>query len=352
MLKFKDQVQIGEKTISLNSPTYTIAEVGSNHNGSLDEAIRYIHQAKKAGVDAVKFQSFSAEGLLSKKQPVDNDPQKGWQLHPVFSVLEKLELPEKWHFKLKKECERVGIEFLSAPFDIKKARLLKEVGVRAIKIASGELTHLTLLKEVSAYGVPLILSTGAATLEEVGLALDTIYKAGCREVVLLHCVSAYPPRFEDMNVRAVETLVENFMCPVGISDHTPGWTVPLLSCVLGGRCVEKHVTFDRKQKGPDHPFALEWSEFEAMVQALRNAEKALGDGIKKPMETEISERIYARKGLYANVDLKAGEILTAQNTKLVRHAFGISALDAEKIYGKKILKSKTSDEAIFRDDVA
>ncbi len=333
-----------------NDPTYFIAEIGSNHDGSLEEAIRYVCAAKEAGADAVKFQSFSAKGLFSRKRPAGGDMKNGWETHPAYEVIERLTVPDEWHFKLRKECDAAGIHFISAPFDIEKARLLREVGVPAIKIASGELTHHALLSEVATYGIPVILSTGMATLGEVEAALGVLRSGGCAEVVVLHCVSNYPPKFSEMNVRAVKTMSEALQVPVGISDHTPGWTVPMLALAMGSRCIEKHVTFDRARKGPDHPYAMLWEEFAAMVREIRNGEAALGDGLKRPTADETPERVYARKGVYAAQDLRAGDVLTPSNTKLVRHAFGIGAEDADKIYGARLARARAADEAVTWED--
>lgn len=352
MFQFKKTVRIGRKEFSPSNGTFVIAEIGSNHDGSLDEAMRYVHAAKEAGADAVKFQSFSAAGLISKKRPTDpKDLSKGWELHPAYPILDKLELTDKWTIELKAESDRIGIEFMSAPFEITKAKFLHRSGCRALKIASGELTNFPLLKEVATYGIPLIVSTGIATISEVQEALDMLDRAGAREVVLLHCVSNYPPKFEEMNIRAIATMADAFGVPVGLSDHTPGWTIPVLASAFGSCCVEKHVTFDRNKKGPDHPYALEWPEFATMVRELRNAQIALGTGIKGPSPIEEPERIYARKGLYAAKDLKPGEKLTPENTKLVRHAFGIKANEVEKAYGIPIAKPRAADEAITWDDL-
>lgn len=345
-------VKIGQKTIGGvdSNAVYVIAEIGSNHDGSLERALEHVRRAKKSGADAVKFQSFSAQGLLNPKRPIQNDPENGWETHPAYDTLEKLELPDEWHAKLKAECDRLGIDFMSAPFDVKKARLVKSLGCNSMKIASGELTNTLLLKEVASYGVPIILSSGAATLEEIRTALTTLEQAGCRDVVLLHCVSNYPPKFSEMNVLAVETLRREFRIPVGISDHTPGHTVPVLATAFGSRCVEKHVTFDRKLKGPDHPYALQWEEFDILIAELQNAVAALGDGVKKPPESERAEALFARKGLYAAVNLKAGDTISLENTRIVRHAFGISARDVEKYLGKRLKKPVEADHAIFPED--
>ena len=346
MKHWEKTFEIGRTQVGQSQRTYFIAEIGSNHNGSLDEALRYVSEAKEAGADAVKFQSFSAAGLLSPKRP-KNGSKTDWEEHPAYKIIDGLELPDDWHRSLKKECDKLGIHFLSAPFEIGKARLLKEIGCPAIKIASGEITHDALLREVGSYGIPVILSTGTATMGEVEHASEVLWNAGCRKLFVLHCVSNYPPKFEEMNIPVIRTMADTLSVPVGLSDHTPGATLPILALGFGSRMVEKHVTFSRQQKGPDHPYAMEWPEFAAMIREIRNAEAALGDGIKRAPEGEAGERIYARKGLYAVKDLAPGEILTEANTKLVRHAFGIPANQANLAYGIPLQRPCKKDEAIF-----
>jgi len=313
-------------------PTYVIAEIGSNHDGSLDKAKRLIELAAQAGADAVKFQSFQAHTLINAHR-LENET---WEPHPAWETLERLTLPEDWHAPLQACAEACGVDFLSAPFDQDRLNLLDALNVPAIKLASGDLTHHCLLRDVGKLGRPVILATGVSYLGEVEAALDLLYHAGCDQVVLLHCVSLYPPQFLDANIRAMVTMAQAFQVPVGYSDHTPGHTVPLGAVALGGCVIEKHMTDDRSAPGPDHPYALTVDEFATMVSEIRNLEAALGSGIKAPAQNELFQREGARRAVYAAVDICAGTVLEDRHLKTVRHAYahGIAAPDYHLVPGK------------------
>lgn len=338
-MKFK----IGKKMIGDGNPCYIIAEVGSNHDGKLARAKELIRLSKEIGADAVKFQSFSAEGLLN---PLKLDENKKWVPHPAYEVIKKLELPDEWHKELFDLAESLGIEFLSAPFDFKKAGLLNNIGVRAFKIASGDINNLPLIEYLAKFRKPVIISTGASYLKEVKEAIKTLKSAGCSKYAALHCVSNYPPRFEDANIRAVVTMKRSLNCPVGYSDHSPGITVPLGAVALGANIIEKHITLSRALKGPDHPYALEPFEFRHMIEEIRNLEKALGDGTKKPVPDEIGERTSARRSLYAAKPIKNGTIINDTMIKIVRHAYGSSPDKYFSVLGKKAKRDYKKDELI------
>ncbi len=331
-MKKQSLVRIGARLISEENPTFFIAEIGSNHDGKLSQAKKLIHAAAQAGADAVKFQSFRAEGLLHTHRL---NAQKKWEPHPAYSILKKLEVSTAWHWQLKEYCDKLGIFFMSTPFDLGRADLLHDVGVPAYKIASGDLTYTQLLRHVARFKKPIILSTGIATLKEVKEAVRVIEKEGNKKIILLHCVSLYPPKFEEANVRAVLTLKKEFSYPVGYSDHTPGWTVPLAAVAFGARVIEKHVTFDRRLKGPDHPYAMTVAEFGKMVEEIRHLEKALGSGVKEPAPAEIPERIGARRSLYAAKEIAKGERLDEKSINVVRHAYGLLPKDLDWVVKKK-----------------
>lgn len=335
--------KIGKKTIGQGHPCYIIAEVGSNHDGKLDQAKELIRSSADIGADAVKFQSFSAEGLINN---LKLDKNKRWIPHPAFDIIKKLEIPDRWHEELFDYANSLGIEFLSAPFDLKKAEMLNNIGVRAFKIASGDITYRQILERVASYKKPIILSTGASYLKEIVEAVKTIKTAGCSKYAVLHCVSNYPPRFEDANIKAIVTLKKTFKCPVGYSDHSPGITVPLGAVALGANIIEKHITISRQLKGPDHPYALEVNEFAQMIKEIRNLEKALGNGVKKPVKDEIGERIGARRSLYATTDINKGEIITKDMIKIVRHGYGLPPSQYENIIGKRSKLDIKKDELI------
>lgn len=344
----RSTIRIAGRPAGTGYPVYVIAEIGSNHDSSIEKAKELIRAAKYAGADAVKLQSFTAEGLLNPLRP---DTEGKWVPHPAYPIIERLTVPEEWHGLLHDFCASIGVTFLSAPFDSGRAELLNEIGVPAFKLASGELTNEPLLRQVASYGKPIILSTGAAYLEEVRRAVDVITDAKNFEVALLHCASLYPPKYEDMNITAMTTLAREFGCPVGFSDHTPGDTVPTAAVALGASIIEKHITLDRNLKGPDHPYAMEVEEFKSMVSEIRNLEKGLGDGVKRPSESEMAERVGARRSIYARTDIHSGEVITSDKVKLVRHAYGLEPRDLGVIIGKTALRDLIKDMPVQREDI-
>jgi len=325
------------RRIGPGEPVYVIAELGSNHDGSLEKARRLIEAAHKCGADAVKFQSFQAATLINPLWK----PHEHWEAHKAWDVLQKLTLPREWHAILQQYCHEIGIDFLSAPFDEDRLALLAELNVPAIKIASGDLTHHDFLRKVAALNKPVILSTGMAYLEEVEAALNILSD----QVALLHCVSLYPPQFSDANIKAMVTMHETFQVPVGYSDHTPGYTVPLGAVALGASIIEKHMTDDKTLPGPDHAYALDIKEFSMMVTEIRHMEAALGSGIKQPAPGEIPERVGARRAVYANRDIPAGVMLQPDMLKVVRHAYegGIQAQHLAQLSGKYLSQPISAD---------
>lgn len=339
------KIKIENKLVGDGEPTFIIAEIGSNHDGDLDKAKELIHAAAKSGADAVKFQSFSAEGLLNKIILKDGKPTE----NPSYNILKGLELPNEWHEELFDYSKEQGIIFLSAPFDEEKADLLNSIGVEAFKIASGDLTHLLLLKHVSRYKKPVIVSTGMSYIGEVDEAVHAIREEGNEEIILLHCVSNYPPKFDDCNINVIPTLKKAFNLPVGMSDHTSGIAVALGSIALGACMIEKHITFERSLPGPDHPYAMTIMEFEVMVKEIRNLEKALGSGIKEPVTDEIPERVFARRSIYAKENIKKGDIIKQKMLKVVRHGFGLEPRDIYHVVGRTAKNNIVKDEIITWD---
>lgn len=344
----KELVTIGKKTIGPGEPAYIIAEIGSNHDSSITRAKELVEAAKEAGADAVKLQSFTAEGLINPLKP---DGDGGWTAHPAYPVLKGLEVPGEWHWELKEFADHIGVDLLSAPFDEQRAELLDEIGVEAMKIASGDLTNEPLLRKAASFGRPMIVSTGAAYLEEVRRAVEVITSAGNEEIALLHCASLYPPSYTDVNVRCVATLWREFRCPVGISDHTPGHSIPVAAVTLGASVIEKHITLDRAADGPDHGYAMEVDEFARMVEEIRNVEAALGDGVKRPSENEMPERVGARRSIYAKVDIKKGTVIGPEMVKVVRHAYGLEPGELGSVVGTAAARDLARDLPIRREDI-
>ncbi|WP_417485460.1 N-acetylneuraminate synthase family protein [Maricaulis salignorans] len=279
------------------SPAITlIAEIGSNHGGSLDEAKRYIEASAKAGAQIAKFQSLTREGLIARKA---KDAASGeWIDNPRYAAFTNQGLPDHWLPELKACCDENGIEFMSTPFELEAVDKLETLGVKRYKIASGDLTFTPLLEKVAATGKAVIMSTGASYLEEVEAAIKTVQAAGCTDLTVLQCTASYPPSWEDLNLNAITTLKSAFGLPVGLSDHSPGHVAPIAAAALGATVIEKHVTFDRTSAGPDHPFAMEIDEFANLARDLAALATALGDGEKRPAASEINRRNNLRRGVY------------------------------------------------------
>ncbi len=330
-------IEIGARPVGPGHPTYVIAEVGSNHDGDLDTAREYVRAAAKAGADAVKFQSFRASTLAAENSA-------------GYGILRSLELPEAWHPALQEEAVTAGVDFLSTPFDASRVELLASLDCPAIKIASGDLTHTPLLRSAAETGLPILLSTGLAYLDEVREAVELLRRCGDPPLLLLHCVAAYPPPFDALNLRALGTLAEHFGCPVGFSDHSPGSACAVAAVALGATAIEKHVTFDRERPGPDHAYALPVEGFADLVAQIRSVEAALGDGVKRPAECESEGRIAGRRGVCAAVSLAEGTLLEAGMLKIVRPALGLAPSEIDQLLGRRTRRAIAADEPIaWRD---
>jgi N,N'-diacetyllegionaminate synthase len=308
----------------LDQPCFIIAEAGVNHNGSLETARRLIDAAVQAGADAVKFQTFKADRLVTSEAP-----KAKYQIHTTdatesqYEMLHRLELSFEAHCELMAYCQEKDILFLSSPFDEESADLLMKLEVAAFKIPSGELTNLPFLDYVARKGKPMIVSTGMAYLGEVEAAVHTIEKAGNQDLVLLHCVSNYPAEPADVNLRAMLTMATAFGVPIGYSDHTLGTEVALAAVAMGACVIEKHFTLDRNLPGPDHRSSLEPIELAAMVQGIRKVESALGHGRKEPVPNEAETTAVARKSLVAARDIAAGTKMTEELMAIKRPGTGM-----------------------------
>lgn len=320
------------RQIGVGFPSYCIAEIGSNHDGYLDRAKRLIELAKESGADAAKFQSFHPSTLVNQKAKKDNL----WIDHPSWETLERLSIPLEWHAELTAHADKVGIDFLSTPFDSERLHSLLSVNVPAIKIASGDMTYHSFLREVGASGKPVFLSTGMSDQYEVEKAIEVLKQSGCKQIVLLHCTSLYPPGFSEINLSVLSTFQETFYLPVGISDHTLGSVVPLGAVALGACVVEKHFTDDPTRSGPDHPFAMSPDGFARMVSQIRDLEAAFGQYHKYPTSREKQEQVVGRRAIYSKIDIPADTVLTEEYIHCVRHAYpeGIQAPEFEQTLGK------------------
>jgi N-acetylneuraminate synthase len=333
--------------------TFIIAEAGVNHNGSLKIAKKLIDAAVKAGADVVKFQTFRADRLVTAtasraEYQIVNTGTSESQLE----MLEKLELSPGIHRELFSYCQEKNIIFMSTPFDEASVDLLDNLGMEIFKISSGEITNKPLIQHVASKMKPIILSTGMSRLGEVEKAIgwiDDIWdKLDKRpQLTILHCVSNYPARIEDVNLNAIRTMEMAFGLPIGYSDHTMGIEAAIAAIAIGARVIEKHFTLDRDMEGPDHKASLEPNELKDMVQAIRNIERAMGDGIKKPVKSEISTKKIARRSLVAARDIKAGETMLSGDILIKRPGTGIPAEFKDKIVGMQ-LKSDISVDSVIR----
>ncbi len=330
----------------VNSPNcFIIAEAGVNHNGSEELAIKLVEVAAKAGADAVKFQSFRAEALAKPGTQLAEYQKKQTGGNDQFSMLQSLELSPSLHKKLKKRCDELDIEFMSTPFDEQSADFLLDLGVKRLKLPSGEITNFPLISHLAKSNIPLIISTGMSTLEEVQEAVQCFretrescqYKEPLPEkLTLLHCTSNYPALPKDVNLRAMHTLKNKFNLPVGYSDHTEGIFISAAAVALGAKIVEKHFTLDRSLPGPDHSASLEPSELIEMIKNIRSISNALGDGIKAPCESELPIRSLVRKSITLNRELKAGEKLDSAMLVLLRPGNGIPPKEINKVVNLKV----------------
>ena len=331
---------------------FVIAEAGVNHNGSFDLARQLVDQARLAGADAVKFQTFRAEKLVSRSaQKAQYQKRNTGGADTQFEMLERLELSDDDHRALLAYCRDAGVTFLSSPFDAQSADLLDELGVTAFKIPSGELTNHALLRHIADKGKPLILSTGMSTLDEVTEAVDIIVASGNRRLSLLHCVTEYPAPVDEVNLRAMLTLRDAFGFAVGYSDHTQGFEIAVAAVALGARIIEKHFTLSRDMEGPDHKASLEPDELKALIAAIRNVEQALGDGVKVPAPCEMKNIAIARKSVVAERDIAAGEPLSLENVAVKRPGDGIQPRDLENIMGRTVAVDIEAGSVVSWEDL-
>jgi N,N'-diacetyllegionaminate synthase len=320
---------------------FIIAEAGVNHNGNLNLAIELVKAAKEAGADAVKFQTFKADTLVNKtvgkaEYQQQNSPDSTTQ----YEMLKELELSDEDHYLLSDLAHTLGIEFMSTGFDHQTVDFLVALGVKRIKIPSGEVTNLPYLRHCAKTGLPLILSTGMCDLSEVKTAIEIIQPYYGEQLknnlVLLHCTSNYPAAYADVNLKAMQTLAQEFQLPVGYSDHTLGVLVPTMAVAMGACVIEKHFTLDKSLPGPDHEASMTPEELKDLVQCIRNAESALGNGEKKPSDSELPIRALVRRSVTLKNTLAKGDSIKEADLILLRPGTGISPADFSKIIGTKL----------------
>lgn len=329
--------------------TFIIAEAGVNHNGCLKTAFKLIDRAKEAGADAIKFQTFKAERLVTKSAIKAIYQTKTTSAEETqYEMIKKLEFGVKEHLKLIAYCRKKKIEFISSPFDNESIELLIKLKLKTLKIPSGEITNLPYLRKIAQTNCKIILSTGMAALREIEDAIDVLTDNGTKRdnITVLHCNTEYPTPFEDVNLKAMLTIKEAFKLKVGYSDHTRGIEIPIAAVSLGAHIIEKHFTLDRKMVGPDHKASLEPTEFKMMVESIRNTEKAIGTGIKKPSKSEEKNINIARKSVVAIRNINKGEFFTENNIGVKRPGIGISPMRWDEIIGRTAIKDFKIDDII------
>jgi len=339
MIKLKSGRVIGP-----GEPVYVIAEAGVNHNGSIEMALELVATATAAGVDAIKFQTFQTDEVISKTAPLA-EYQRLTGADSQYDMVKRLELTADEFSRLNRAAKEQGIDFLSTPFDSLSLKILIELGLEIIKIPSGEITNLPFLKEIAAAGLPVILSTGMATMLEITAALE-IFQQRNLPVILLQCTTAYPAAPTTVNLRVLQTLREKFGVPVGYSDHTLGNEIALAAVALGACVIEKHFTLDRSLPGPDHAASSPPEGLTELMRGIRKVSSALGSARKEPSEAELAMRRVARKSVVAGCDLPAGTVLTENDLALKRPGTGIAPEYFSRLAGRRLLRDIKADEPL------
>lgn len=331
--------------------TLIIAEAGVNHNGDISIAKKMIYAAKEAKADFIKFQTFKSENLVLKNaQKAEYQKASTGKDETQISMLKKLELTYDEFTELKKECENVGIGFLSTPFDFESIDFLHSIGMKIWKIPSGEVTNLPYLIKIAKYGQPVIISTGITDMPEVKYAVGILKNYGSDKITVMHCTTQYPAPIEEANLSAIPNMKKELSLDIGYSDHTEGILTPIIAVAMGASVIEKHFTLDRNMSGPDHKASIEPDDFKLMVENIRKVEQAIGDGVKKPCKSEICNKDIIRKSIIAKCKIKKGEIFTEDNLTTKRPGTGLSPTKWLEIIGLTSNKDYDEDEFISLDE--
>ena len=329
--------------------TLIIAEAGVNHNGDMSLAKKLVDTAAESGADLVKFQTFSADRLATHfAHKAEYQKSETGETESQHAMLRKLELTEEMHVQLIAHCKSRTIGFLSTGFDIESVDLLNRLGQELFKIPSGEITNLPFLQHIGGLRKRVILSTGMSTMDEIESAISVLENSGTprNKVTVLHCTTAYPAPMSDINLSAMQSIKSALNVEIGYSDHTLGIEIPIAAVALGATVIEKHFTLDRNMPGPDHKASLEPAELKAMINAIRNIEQALGDGVKRLMPSEVENIVIARKSIVACQSISKGEIFSSENITAKRPNNGISAMQWDEVIGKAAKRDYSTDEFI------
>lgn len=345
-------VSIASRLIGPGQPAYIIAEMSANHGQDFDEAVRIIHAMKESGADAVKIQTYTPDTLTIDSERPEFRIGKGtlWEGKNLYRLYGEAYTPWDWQPRLKEVAERAGLHFFSTPFDPTAVDFLESMQVPAHKIASFELVDIPLIRKIARTGKPIIMSTGMGSREEIDEAVRAIREEGNQQLVLLKCTSAYPAAPEEMNLRTIPDLSARFGVPAGLSDHTMGVAVPVAAVALGACVIEKHFTMSRAAPGPDNAFSLEPQEFKAMVEAVRFAEKALGQVNYEVSPREAASKIF-RRSLFAVADIAAGEVLTEANVRSIRPGHGLPPKHLPEVLGRRAARAIQRGEPLSWDQL-
>jgi len=335
------KIKIGKKLIGQNKPVFIVAEISGNHNQDINRAFAIIDEAAKAGADAVKLQTYTPDTITLNSNNdcfVIKNSNPAWNGKTLFELYGQAYTPWDWQPKLKDYAEKKGLICFSTPFDSTSVEFLEKMKIEVYKVASMEVVDIPLLQKIGKTKKPVIMSRGMATISEIKLAIKTLRENGCPDVALLHCISAYPTKPEDMNLATISDMIKRFKTVVGLSDHTLSTDTAVAAVALGASIVEKHLTLKRTDGGPDASFSLEPDEFKKMVEAIRMVEKALGNPSYQANK-EAGENILGRKSLFVTEDIKVGEKFTSKNIRSIRPGYGLEP----KYYGRIIAKKASAN---------
>jgi pseudaminic acid synthase len=327
------EIRIGDHVLGPTQPPFVVAEISANHNGSLERALRLVEEAAKAGAQAVKLQTYTADTMTLDSTAPDfriDDPKSLWHGRRLYDLYQEAATPWEWHPRIFDRCRELGVVGFSTPFDESAVDFLENLEIPCYKIASFELTDLPLIRKVSSTGKPVIISTGMGTAPEIQEAVDTARSAGARDLVLLRCTSEYPALPEHADLRTLQDMSRLFQCPVGISDHSLGLGVSLAAVALGAVMIERHFTLARADGGPDGAFSMEPAELASLVREARSARKALGSVRYGPVNGELTSYTH-RRSIYAVKDIAEGEMFSRDNVRVIRPGFGLPPKDFERL---------------------
>lgn len=344
-------IQINQRAVGDGAPAYIIAEMSANHAGSIERALEIIHVAKEAGADCVKIQTYTPDTMtIDCHNEYFHIGEGTWEGENLYSLYQKAYTPWEWQDKLRDEAARVGIDFLSTPFDRTSVDFLEELGLSFYKVASFELVDIPLLEYIASKNKPIIMSTGMASLEEIEEAVNAIYATGNRQLALMKCSSAYPAKSEEMNLTTICDMKKRFDIPIGLSDHSMGSFSATTAVAMGANIVEKHFCISRAIKNPDSSFSMEPDEFRAMVEQVREVEKAMGNVAYGVSEQEKSNACF-RRSLFAVEDIRAGEAFTPENVRSIRPAYGLPPKHYKEILGKHAVRNLTRGTPLSFADI-